>query len=860
MRKTLISTLLLLSTLSLFATHQRAGEITYTHESGLTYKFTVTTYTYAPSAADRPEIEVFWGDGTSSVITRSKDSLLGNDIKLNQYIASHTFPAAGTYSITFEDPNRNAGIVNIPNSVNIPFFLETVLVIHPFLGSNHSPQLQTEPIDNGCTHVPFYHNPGAYDPDGDSLAYSLISCRGFEGLDVPRYSYPSASSNLSINPYTGDLVWDSPLMAGEYNIAILIREFRNGIFIGSIVRDMQISIAPCNNKPPEIITIIDTCIVAGELLEFEVTAKDDKLTELVTLTATGAPFQVSYPAIFPPISDFPPVTSVFHWQTHCIHVQKRAYQVVFKAQDHNAQVPLVTYKTVNIKIIAPKPEGLIAIPTANTIHLAWESSICENVVGYKIYKRRGSNPFEPDYCQTGMPPDKGYQLIGTVEGHLTTAFIDDGHVMPVYHNNEYCYRVVAFFADGAESYVSDEACTSIDNDAPQITHVDVRATDAEQGKIYISWIAPPELDSAIFPPPYEYRLERKDNQSSSFVQIFSSSTLFDYVDVSLNTAALTYTYRVTLWSLATANPLFIENSDPASSIFIKIGAFDKRLRLTWHEETPWTNTSYTIYRYNENHVADSIGVTRARFYDDYGLENGTTYCYYIRSEGGYFLPDTLFPLFNRSQESCNAPIDTIPPELPAVTFTTDCETIKVSWSYADSLLYKDVGTYTIYHKASYRDEYKPLIPPFQNNGENCFYQECSYIITQLENVIVGCFALTVTDTAGNESALSDTTCFDYDECIRYELPNIFTPNGDELNDFFISFPYKNIFEVDMTIYNRWGRAVFRTKDPDIHWDGTDSLSHQPCSDGQYYYACDIFIKTLSGIIKKRIHGGVTLLR
>jgi len=47
--------------------------------------------------------------------------------------------------MTMEDPNRNAGIINIPNSVNIPFFLETTLVINPFLGNNNSPELLNPP-------------------------------------------------------------------------------------------------------------------------------------------------------------------------------------------------------------------------------------------------------------------------------------------------------------------------------------------------------------------------------------------------------------------------------------------------------------------------------------------------------------------------------------------------------------------------------------------------------------------------------------------------------------------------------------------------------------------------------------------
>ncbi|MBQ1780268.1 MAG: hypothetical protein II001_02415, partial [Bacteroidales bacterium] len=193
----LIFIMLLTLTSTAFATHQRAGEISYTYISGLTYEFTITTYTYTPSPADRPEIEVFWGDGTASIIQRQSKVNMGNDISRNIYITRHTFSAVGTFHVTFEDPNRNAGIVNIPSSVEIPFFIETILVINPFIGGNSSPQLLNPPLDNACTHVPFYHNPGAYDPEGDSLSYSLIECRGYDGENIPGYTYPQASNYIA---------------------------------------------------------------------------------------------------------------------------------------------------------------------------------------------------------------------------------------------------------------------------------------------------------------------------------------------------------------------------------------------------------------------------------------------------------------------------------------------------------------------------------------------------------------------------------------------------------------------------------------------------------------------------------------
>jgi gliding motility-associated-like protein len=453
MRKYLLIILFWIGALAAYSSHQRAGEITFVHVSGNTYQFTITTYTYTPSSADRPEIPVFWGDGTGSIIERLSKTDLANNISKNVYAATHTFAAAGSYTISFEDIYRNAGILNIPNSFNIPFYIQTTLIINPFLGSNSSPQLLNPPIDNGCTNVIYYHNPGAYDADGDSLSYSLITCKGYDGEDIPGYSMPQASNSLTINPITGDLIWDTPLTTGEYNIAILIKEWRQGILIGTITRDMQITISPCDNRPPEIHTIINTCISADDTLTFEVVGTDLDLDN-VRLEAFSATFFIPSPAYFPTVNGAVPLTASFFWATNYNHVKRNAYSVLFKATDNGSPVNLTAFKTVNITVIAPKPENLTATAVGNQIELRWQPSICTNIVGYKVFKRAGSYPFTPAHCETGLPAYAGYTLIGTT---ANTTFTDDGSVMPIYNGNEYYYRVYALFADGSESYVSDEA-------------------------------------------------------------------------------------------------------------------------------------------------------------------------------------------------------------------------------------------------------------------------------------------------------------------------------------------------------------------------------------------------------------------
>ena len=844
-----------------FATHQRAGEISYTYISGLTYEFTIVTYTYTPSPADRPQIEVFWGDGTSSEIDRLIKVNMENNISKNVYVTQHTFPAAGTFHVTFEDPNRNAGIVNIPSSVEIPFFIETILIINPFIGGNSSPQLLNPPLDNGCTHVPYYHNPGAYDADGDSLSYSLINCRGYDGEDIPGYTLPQASNYIEIDPVTGDLTWDSPLMAGEYNIAILIEEWRNGVLIGSMVRDMQITIAPCNNEPP-VVEVYDTCVIAGARIDLLVRVKDETSTQ-VTLTATGEPFLLNeLPAQFSEITDIVPYATHFVWQTTCNHIKQNPYEVIFKAKDNGPQVELVSFKTLHIRVIAPAPKNLNAIPEGNVIKLDWQPDSCSNAVGYDVYRRNGVDDFEPDSCQTGLPVEAGYVKIGSTNAWQETNFTDNGSSQPLYHGNEYCYRVVALFPDGSESIVSDKVCAHIANDAPIIINTDVATTDSDTGKVLVRWLFPPEMDSVAFPPPYQYRLFRISNGFENEL-IYSvdapenPSDTLSFMDDNLNTSNSDFTYQVNILNSDT----IIEKSDPATSIFLTLAPADKRLALSWTDIQPWNNISYTVFRYNEHTFSwDSVALVQEPHYTDYHLENGKTYCYYVEAEGYYWLPDTIGPLFNRSQQECGVPIDNEPPEMPELSITTDCQQVTFEWLFSSDTAASDAARYYIYYKPTLDGSFT-CIDSFDHT-EICYPAPCTYAISASgSEVLVGCYAMRVTDGNYNITELSDSVCIDVFECLDYRLPNVFTPNGDGFNDLFTPFPpYSGVVKIEMEVYNRWGKRVFRTSDPDILWDGTDETTKQPSSDGVYYYGCKLFVNTLSGEVTYLLNGSITLIR
>lgn len=91
-----------------------------------------------------------------------------------------------------------------------------------------------------------------------------------------------------------------------------------------------------------------------------------------------------------------------------------------------------------------------------------------------------------------------------------------------------------------------------------------------------------------------------------------------------------------------------------------------------------------------------------------------------------------------------------------------------------------------------------------------------------------------------------------------DVPNVFTPNGDGINDYF--FPRelltKSVVTFDMAVYNRWGQQVYRTdKITGQGWDGT--VNGQPQPSGVYIYSIDVTFK--DGMIEQH-KGNITLLK
>lgn len=926
--------------MSLWATHNRSGEMTYRQIGQNTIELTITTYTKTSgqsAQADRDRLTVNWGDGSvEEEILRVNMTTVFNDIQENVYVGTHAYPGANPvpgqpYVISMQDPNRNDNILNINGgaSVNVPFYLQTeVFLFNPsFFGFNSSPILLEKPVDFGVVGQIFQHTPNGYDPDGDSIAYELVTPLQDRGVNVPGYQLvtdisPGANNQYSFDVNTGLFTWNAPQQEGEYNIAILVKSYRNGQYLGGIIRDIQIKIESAINRPPQLDVIEEICVEAGTLIEFDVEAWDQDLPlQIVTLTATGGPLSptITSPATFSNVSGTAPtgfpLSSTFRWQTVCEHVQEQPWQVVFKAKDDYTQggvnASLATFKVVRIKVIAPPPQNLQATVSSNAATLTWDAPyLCENAVnffGFTVWRKIGCDNFIPDSCEIGLA-SRGYTQINT--GYVTTAsggsytYVDN----TIQNGTSYSYRILGEFAtpiyyngnitnyhSPVSGKTSNEVCIETREDLPTIINVDVNVTDVATGEIFVRWTKPiaAELDTVLNPPPYRYELYQSDDMNGNnfgATPIFSSPTYSAFylandtffTATGLNTQDNPYSYRIMFF----AGTDTIGTTKNASSVFLNVASTNQQNNLTWTENVPWQNTAYVVYQElplgsNTYVILDTVS---SNAYNHMGLTNGDEYCYRVMSIGSYNTNHTPDSLFNKSQKACGTPLDTIapcPPDPSAIVAISSCTSVQDDSNDPDRLPCQGNITspeflYNTIRWSNNTDScandvarFKVYFAPYCNGNYTLVYESQGLTDTSFTHVpsptnLAGCYYITSVDSievngGGNESDPSNV--IRTDNCPFYDLPNTFTPNGDGANDLFTPcLLYRYINKVDFKVTNRWGQLVFETDDPAINWDGKDQNTGQDLPEGVYFYTCNVEQNCMSCEAIKPLKGYIHIIR
>ncbi len=839
------------------ATHNRAGEITYVQLSALTFEITITTFTYTLSLADRQRLEVNWGDNSTSFAPRLEKIALPNFYQKNVYKVTHTFPGPGVYRIVVQDPNRNFGIINIPNSVNVVFSLQTILTVNPAMGLNQTPILLNPPYDKAAKGYIFIHNPAAFDPDGDSLAYKLTVCTREDGKPIENYSFPPATNAFWVDSVSGDLIWDTPVDTGSYNVAMEIQEWRDGKKIGVVVRDMQIDVFNTNNKPPVNDLLADLCVEAGETVDFLFISNDPD-GDLIHQKATSGIFALTdCAATFTRLDSIPGRSiSRFSWVPCHSAVRQQPYDVLFKSEDRNPEFQLFDIDNIKIKVLGPAPHLNNAAPEGKFIRLSWQQYESSLIAGYAIYRRLGASTFSPDSCTNGIPASTGFVRVGYVAGSSSVQFVDSDNGAGLDLGVEYTYRIVAVYPNGTESKASNELTSSLVTGVPVIRTVSVNNTDAVNGSILLVWKKPDQLDTIpTVTGPYEYRIYRATGVSGSNFELITTISTTDlndtvFIDTPINTVSTGYLYKIELYNDG-ASRFMIGDPGIASSLFLQASPGDRKVRFLLSRNVPWINTRYDFFRYNPTTMDyDSVGSTnQLEWVDEGSLVNGTEYCYKVRSTGGYLSAGMPKNLLNYSQTTCSVPVDNEPPCPPEINVSSQCDSLynHIRWTVSDPVCFDDISGYKIYYKPTYEENLAFLT---DINDRNIF----SYKHFPGE-IIAGCYGITAYDAIGNESAMSVVVCVD--SCDFYEIPNVFTPNGDGINDRLVARTSGLVERVDFRLFNRNGQLIFSTTEPRLNWDGTYRGSI--VSPGIYFYQCDVYERRISGVELFHISGFVHVI-
>ncbi|MGZ3865946.1 MAG: gliding motility-associated C-terminal domain-containing protein, partial [Bacteroidia bacterium] len=193
-----------------------------------------------------------------------------------------------------------------------------------------------------------------------------------------------------------------------------------------------------------------------------------------------------------------------------------------------------------------------------------------------------------------------------------------------------------------------------------------------------------------------------------------------------------------------------------------------------------------------------------------------------------------------------------------------------SFASVDTLVYTDTLVIDTLHYSgiSYHTSYD-TVPPYLIHEVDTLKEIYTYMVDSIKtytliirkgNLCSGPFTDTLVSEVGiKRSYLSSTDTlylgkhFD-STLVSIIVPNVFSPNGDGVNDYF--FIKASGFEfAGYTIFNRWGKVMFETDVWNDGWDGKYNEKDVP--EGTYYYI--VRGKDVIGG-KKEIKGYLLLVR
>ncbi len=387
-----------------YATHASGSDLTYTWVSGNTFKVTVSffrdcagvaaptsitlnakstscnknqSYTLAKVPGSGNEIS-FPCNSVSTKCTNSSSLYAG--YQQYRYEANVTLPSkCSDWVLSYYVCCRNCAITTLNNPCNDNMYVEATLnnLLAP---TNSSPQFTNIPVAFLCINQSFTYNHGVVDPNGDSLVYSFITPKTYNTsnntVGAVTFNAGYSASNpltstpaVNLNPTTGDINM-VPTSNNEIGVAaILIREYRNGVLIGSVIRDMQFLTTTCSlNFLPAASGINGTGVFSavacpGVPLSFTINSSDANAADTVKMTWNN----VIPGGTFTTVGAKIPV-GTFSWTPTTAQARPQPYTFTVTVRDNAC--PSNGSQTFSYSIVVPLVSATITSPTVNTYNVA----------------------------------------------------------------------------------------------------------------------------------------------------------------------------------------------------------------------------------------------------------------------------------------------------------------------------------------------------------------------------------------------------------------------------------------------------------------------------------------------------------
>jgi len=876
------------------ASHIVGGEFEIVHQSGNQYQISLILYfdeiNGARGAKDlnfttaifrkRDNVlmqTVFFSNRTETNVQYTQPECSHGEIVTTKLLYTTTVTLSDSryndpegYYIIWERCCRNYTITNIYSNdpaagqaAGQTFYLEFPPVVkdeQPFY--NSSPRLFPPLNDYACPNKPYYVDFAGVDDDGDSLTYSLVTPLSTHSIDAfpplgPR-PYPevrwrdpfSLTNILDGNPdmkiSSEGFLTATPTRQGLYVFAVKCEEFRNGEKIGEVRRDFQMLVVDAcpPAEPPQIlgkkltdasftydenmtVTFNTGVADADRCIEVQVSDPDaskpvDGFQEKIRIKAIPLGFRQDVRGVLPSVTSATLVNgSVKTFQIcfdKCPYV-KGPFQIGIVAYDDACSLPLFDTLKVTVNI-EPPPNTNAYFTSPNVAELVNEGD-------------------KKTWPIVGVDDDGDQLVLGVIVNGFRAEDVGMKIVQVKNENGQYEgyleWDTRCDVYDFSRRTEFDVTLLLEDVDVCNLSSPDVMTFKV---RVKLPGNADPVIDSNLTPNPFERQvggLKRKINEKLTF-NVTGIDPDIDYLVLGVKGKDFDVSdYNV---SFPTATGKGSIASPFVWNIFCDDVDLSVKDEFTFQFIVVDNANKCRLYK------ADTLDVTVELFPPD---NQGPDLLITNLEQGIQMVNNSL--TINLGQQ-ITLGLAGVDPDVSPQADWLKLNLINVRGTgIPEGYIFAPAeGRGSIQTTFTWKPDCSLFADRTAENGDD-WEDEFTFTFNVVDD---RCFNQKG-DTVAVNITVRDVDRNDDD----FLPPNIITPNGDNLNDFFamvkkdeVTGALVNILPLDnctgkfdgIVIYNRWGKQVFRSGDREFRWYAEGE------SAGEYFYLIRYSDKEYKGII------------